>query len=216
MVEITHCCANCGKPTTNPKYCSLRCNAICSNKNRVRSDESRRKTSVSVLKTINVKNIKNIPTKAVVCCTVCGTFVKKGRSTCSDECRHKRLSQKRSEWMRLNWKKTKVTGQSWLERSFEDWLRHNGCVKGLHGYLTEVKFVSRLTGRPGWVDFLFPTKKLVVELDGSQHEKRKTIDSVRDSYLLNKGYTVMRITHSEYRKKTKEVEIVKLLSGLLK
>jgi very-short-patch-repair endonuclease len=40
--------------------------------------------------------------------------------------------------------------------------------------------------------------------DGTHHLERKELDDVRDNHLINRGWEVIRISHSEYQKKTKE------------
>jgi very-short-patch-repair endonuclease len=43
------------------------------------------------------------------------------------------------------------------------------------------------------VDFYCPEKKLIIELDGSQHiEKQKEYDKQRDKYLKNLGFAILR------------------------
>src|SRR6266540_944590 len=47
------------------------------------------------------------------------------------------------------------------------------------------------------VDFCAPRKKLIIELDGSQHLEQKEYDSERTVYLESKGYQVIRFWNSE-------------------
>jgi very-short-patch-repair endonuclease len=47
------------------------------------------------------------------------------------------------------------------------------------------------------VDFLCPEKKLIVELDGGQHQERAEYDEVRDAWLESEGYTVLRYWNNE-------------------
>jgi very-short-patch-repair endonuclease len=47
------------------------------------------------------------------------------------------------------------------------------------------------------VDFLCPEKKLIVELDGGQHQDRAEYDKVRDAWLKSEGYTVLRYWNNE-------------------
>jgi very-short-patch-repair endonuclease len=47
------------------------------------------------------------------------------------------------------------------------------------------------------VDFLCPEKKLIVELDGGQHQERVDYDSNRDAWLKSEGYTVLRYWNNE-------------------
>ena len=41
-------------------------------------------------------------------------------------------------------------------------------------------------------DFCAPRKKLIIELDGSQHMEQEGYDTERTEYLESKGYTVLR------------------------
>ena len=49
------------------------------------------------------------------------------------------------------------------------------------------------------VDFYIAGRKLVIELDGSQHyeAKGKEKDALRDSYLRSQGMTVLRYSNSD-------------------
>ena len=49
------------------------------------------------------------------------------------------------------------------------------------------------------VDFYIAAKKIVIELDGSQHysEEGKESDSVRDSFLAAQGITVLRYSNAD-------------------
>ena len=49
------------------------------------------------------------------------------------------------------------------------------------------------------VDFCIPQKKLVIELDGFQHGETKTAirDRIRDTYLEQQGYRVLRYSNHE-------------------
>lgn len=47
------------------------------------------------------------------------------------------------------------------------------------------------------VDFFCPEKKLVVELDGGQHQDRARHDEARDARLKSEGYTVLRYWNNE-------------------
>lgn len=47
------------------------------------------------------------------------------------------------------------------------------------------------------VDFFCPEKKLIVELDGGQHQERAGYDADRDIWLKSEGYTVLRYWNNE-------------------
>jgi very-short-patch-repair endonuclease len=42
------------------------------------------------------------------------------------------------------------------------------------------------------VDFCSPGKKLIIELDGSQHHDQHEYDQIRTDYLESQGYRLMR------------------------
>jgi very-short-patch-repair endonuclease len=47
------------------------------------------------------------------------------------------------------------------------------------------------------VDFLCPEKKLIVELDGGQHQDRTDYDQGRDDWLQSEGYVVLRYWNND-------------------
>jgi very-short-patch-repair endonuclease len=47
------------------------------------------------------------------------------------------------------------------------------------------------------VDFCAPRKKLIVELDGSQHVEQEGHDNERTAFLKSKGYTVLRFWNND-------------------
>ena len=47
------------------------------------------------------------------------------------------------------------------------------------------------------VDFCAPRKKLIVELDGSQHFEQEDYDTERTEFLKSKGYKVLRFWNSD-------------------
>ena len=47
------------------------------------------------------------------------------------------------------------------------------------------------------VDFVCPEKKLIIELDGGQHQERIGYDAVRDAWLKSEGYIVLRYWNNE-------------------
>jgi len=55
------------------------------------------------------------------------------------------------------------------------------------------------------VDFCAPSKKLVVELDGSQHLLSEKEDAERTAFLNAKGYNVLRFSNFEINKDIESV-----------
>jgi len=47
------------------------------------------------------------------------------------------------------------------------------------------------------VDFVCLEEKLIIELDGGQHADHVDYDQVRDAWLENEGYTVLRFWNNE-------------------
>ena len=49
------------------------------------------------------------------------------------------------------------------------------------------------------VDFLLPSEKLIIEVDGSQHytEAGKKSDSERDAWLRGEGYDILRYSNTD-------------------
>ena len=47
------------------------------------------------------------------------------------------------------------------------------------------------------VDFCAPHKKLIIELDGSQHLEQTEYDAERTEYLKSKGYKVLRFWNND-------------------
>jgi very-short-patch-repair endonuclease len=137
------------------------------------------------------------------------------RITCSNKCKHALSGIRTSKWLKAN--RSHIKGRkepSYMESSFQQWLLAAGIPNSLNGFLTEIHFVNINTGKNGWIDFLFPRQRLIIELDGNQHKKRFGLDAIRDIYLNNKGWKVIRITHSEYKKGTRIAEIKKELNIL--
>jgi len=61
------------------------------------------------------------------------------------------------------------------------------------------KFVRQLPIGPYFADFACREAKLVVELDGSQHEGRG-YDRVRDEFMRQRGFSVLRFWSGDVRK----------------
>jgi len=47
------------------------------------------------------------------------------------------------------------------------------------------------------VDFCAPRRKLIVELDGSQHLEQREYDAERTAFLESKGYCILRFWNNE-------------------
>ena len=52
----------------------------------------------------------------------------------------------------------------------------------------------------GWVvDFYCPAKKLIVEVDGKYHERRRREDAQRDRTMNRHGFRVLRLSNDAVR-----------------
>lgn len=212
-------CIQCGTPLTSryqTNFCSRSCSATYYNK--IRPEETIEKIRQARLNYL----IKNPPQKTgkkpltLKECKICGNSYTGKRKTCSDACMRIDMSRQKTEYLKNPENRRKYKGsqtQSYMEASFEQWLLNNGIYKGLNGYITELHFYNPETKKHGWADFAFPKLKLIIELDGTHHLKRKELDEIRDAYLASRGYTVLRITISEYKKR-KWVDDVKELLGI--
>lgn len=59
------------------------------------------------------------------------------------------------------------------------------------------KFSRQMPVGPYFADFLCREVKLVVELDGYSHEFSQKADNRRDLYMVENGYTVLRIANED-------------------
>lgn len=200
-------------------FCSHSCSATYTNAQRApRTQKSKQQVSETMKQVHSTGIYKNNPNwkskqtthgNHVICehpCIVCAALftAKKSKQTCSPACKSVLSSQNTSKWLRAN--RSHIRGRSvpsYMEQSFKDWLIHNGIKQSVHGFLTEVHFYNKTTKKNGWADFVFPRLKIIIELDGSQHQKRKHLDSIRDEHLVSRGWEVIRITHKEYKNKIK-------------
>jgi very-short-patch-repair endonuclease len=60
------------------------------------------------------------------------------------------------------------------------------------------------------VDFCAPRKKIVIELDGSQHLDQETYDQIRTDYLQTMGYRVLRFWNNSVMDDPDAVMLVSL------
>lgn len=190
------------------RYCSRSCSATVNNTRRVRrpvTEEFRKK-----MQQINAR-----PVLPKICQNCSIIFYQKGyRKTCSQVCARKLNSVKMKEYIRKTpshkYNRSPVK-QSWMESSFETWLNENDIKKGLKGYLTEIRFYNANTKKNGRADFVFPKLRLIIELDGTHHKARKELDNIRDAYLNQRGWKVLRISYAEYKKQSRLDEVKQLL-----
>lgn len=195
------------------RYCSHSCSATVNNTGRIRkpiTDEFRQK-----MRDINLRrsNDVDLPQQSCQICSIV-FYRKESRKTCSKVCTGKLIGLKMKDYIKKTpghkYNRSPIK-QSWMELSFETWLNANGVNKGLTGYLTEIRFYNANSKKNGRADFVFPRLRLIIELDGTHHITRKELDDIRDAHLNQRGWTVLRISHAEYKKQSKLDEIKQLL-----
>lgn len=187
-------CQMCGKSTSNPKFCSSSCSAKYNNPKRIRSEESKLKTSNSVREARNAKEFIPVnPHKycAIRFCKTCGKLIRGGSNkTCSKQCylslqstsMSKRLSDVafRTKWAPKN--------RSWLETTMAAFLKDHNIE-----YIEEYKVTSQTSHY--FIDFYIPNLVIGIEVDGTHHEKQREYDEKRDAYILqHHGIRIIRIS----------------------
>ena len=60
-----------------------------------------------------------------------------------------------------------------------------------------VRFRRQLSLGPYIADFACPSKKLIIEIDGGQHDIQQAYDQKRTSFFEQKGYTVIRFWNND-------------------
>jgi very-short-patch-repair endonuclease len=218
------------------QFCSHSCCATYNNLLRgPRSQKSKDKTSatlkgkpttkkqiVSVSKNktkIICVRVKHSP--VVLYCPICRNlfvvpYTKRKQKTCSVKCKNISIGRQMKNYIaitplhKLNRSPIK---RSYMEKSFEDWLITKGMKHSLHGYLYEIRFRNKISKKNWRADFVFPKQRIIVELDGTQHNAadREKLDIIRDEFLVSRGWQVIRISHAEYKAKTKEQMLIDLL-----
>lgn len=81
--------------------------------------------------------------------------------------------------------------------------------------LADCKFYRQYPIFPYYVDFICRDRKLVIEVDGGQHDENKA-DIKRTAFLKEKGYTVIRFWNNDVLRNTEGVlfEIQGVLQSL--
>lgn len=110
-----------------------------------------------------------------------------------------KISAARTAWLKVpeNRKNYGRHKKSWMELTFESYLKENNIV----GWDSEVHFWNEELRKNYFPDFIFESKKLIIELDGTQHRKTVENDAIRDRWFNEQGYTVIRIPHSEFKER---------------
>jgi very-short-patch-repair endonuclease len=61
----------------------------------------------------------------------------------------------------------------------------------------KIKFLREEIFPPYILDFVVPKRKIIIELDGSSHIGREKYDLMRDNYLKQYGFTIIRLSNKE-------------------
>jgi len=80
--------------------------------------------------------------------------------------------------------------------------------------ICNVKFRRQFPIGPYFTDFCSIERRVIVEIDGSEHADHCGDDEVRTTYLISRGYRVLRFWNDHVLKNANEVlaEIEKVLS----
>lgn len=195
-------CKCCGNEFT-PKYegnifCSSSCAASFNNKNRTRSEESKRKTSESLYKYYHGDEWKEYADKSVLntVCKVCGREYhskRGGTGYCSLGCRSEDPEYRdklRAAQIKLvqngkhkGWQTRNV--ESYPEKFWKTVLDNNGIEYLREDFSTKKYFLDFLIEKNG--------TKIDLEIDGKQHSRRIEHDKKRDEFLTENGFVVYRI-----------------------
>jgi very-short-patch-repair endonuclease len=71
--------------------------------------------------------------------------------------------------------------------------------------LAGARFRQQVPLGPYVVDFLCPTRRLIVEVDGSQHVQAAAADEERTAWLLARGYRVIRFWNNDVLRRRRAV-----------
>lgn len=193
-------CVQCDKELFNEnKFCSHACAATYNNSRR---DYSKFKKPGSK------PGFKPKFTK-IKQCEVCGKFHPGSGRSCSKECKSKILSLATNKRIDNGWNPQEHrcrSKPSFLEKSFEEWLIS----------INYTDYVKNKTFRCGkkiyYGDFFFPSKNILIELDGKQHEETVEYDKIRDQHIMeyHKVETI-RISYTEYMNKSKVTTVLNVI-----
>lgn len=218
-------CVQCQKLISNKqKFCSSSCSAKYNNSKR--SVVTFNKQRQTLLKTIENMSLIDRATKysggklsgdlhprrkmmiannQPVCvksykCKVCDNPTA-GRKTCSDKClkiHQRNLGTANLRKRRLAGENFSFRRQSNLEKTFEKFIKSKRIR-----FLKEVYARKEIKkGTYYRLDFVFPSKRMIVEIDGKHHESPNQLkhDVVRDFLMLERGWNTLRINYYEVNK----------------
>lgn len=217
-------CKCCGNEFT-PKYegnvfCSSSCAASFNNQNRVRSKESRKKTSESLYKHFYGDEWETHADKSVLntTCKVCGKEYHTrhgGVGHCSRKCciddpeyREKlRVAQTKriQNGEHKGWQTRNI--ESYPEKFWKTVLDNNGIEYLREDFSTKKYFLDFLIEKNG--------VKIDLEIDGKQHSRRIEHDKKRDEFLTANGFVVYRVKWNSINNKNGSEKMKKKIEDFI-
>jgi len=202
-------CLNCGKivKKCDNKFCDSSCAATYNNRKRLLSDTTKLKISNSV-KNNCFKNKKISPIIQIKrICIICNIeFIvpkvnnnKLSKSKCcSNDC-HIKLRIKNGKII-VNERIANGTHKGWKTRNIVSYpelffieVLNNNNIKFKHNHPINKRDLGLKNMCNYFLDFFIENKKIDLEIDGQQHDRRKKYDEYRDEILIKNGYVVYRI-----------------------
>lgn len=224
-ISEQHTCKNCGKVMTEFFGSGIYCSRSCAN-SREHTEESRKKTSNSLHKTIKLKRIALglSETQEQRFCAICDCPIDINNKSgyCLNCLRYSpELFEYRSKHSKyaqsfvtsnVHWKPRNETPYSEI---FWKHVLDNNNIKYEHDYTIHID-------NKHWyyADFYIEKngKFIDLEIDGKRHkyEDRKQHDLLRDQYLKNHGYIVYRIDWNNMSKDAGKLEMMQKIQKFLK
>ena len=197
-----HYCLHCGKEIqTGRKFCNSSCAAKYNNAGRTLSDDTKNNISNGLRKyydifTHNGKLREDYIKEHTFICKTCGKeFFSENKNIrfCSNICAQsneetkEKIRNKAKERINNNtfsgWKSRGV--RSYPEKFWEGVLKNNLIEFVPEDFSTKKYFLDFLIEKDG--------KKIDLEIDGKQHNRRKEHDAERDDFLSKNGFIVYRV-----------------------
>jgi hypothetical protein len=214
-------CKECEKPISYEKknlkvFCDSSCSAKYNNKNRNNSfitDDLRKKASIKRIETyykkVEIENKINIYEIEILCdeCSKPLTKNQKMRKNkyCSNLCslKNKKQSQETKDKISSKIKERIKNGthKGWMsrklisypERFFIEVFNNKNILFKFNFPINKRNDLNLDDSSNYFLDFYFEDKKIDLEIDGNQHERRKEHDKLRDENLSKIGIYVYRI-----------------------
>jgi very-short-patch-repair endonuclease len=192
--KVLNKCKQCGKDC-NKRFCSTKCSAIYTNarKDWTKIKSGPQKGSIQPNRLTKAKFTK------VIQCVICNRYHPKKGNTCSPVCYSAYASKLAKTRIHNGFNVSANRGrskQSYLEKSFAEWLTINVPTLPV---IAEQSFKRMDMVKTYFADFYFPSKNLIIELDGTQHKYTTAYDQERDEYISSAyNLNIIRISHKDY------------------